>query len=125
MIKQAERRQQRRFEVRYAKVSYGKPKNVDSDEESSIPHRVANISKGGLSFVSEEPFAEDEESIMELVVSSETPLILRGRVRWTEQLPDSMDRLVGIQFGPFGSSKGLNPLHSLEVLTRLDDQHSN
>jgi len=123
MAQRIERRRCKRFDIPGAEGRYKKTGLLSLFKDFSKAYRVLNISKGGLALACEEKFRLNDEVIIQLVVPNETPLNLRVRVRWQGRPVGRMDRIVGVEFMPFGSRRGWNSLEALDVLTRLEARY--
>ena len=123
MVQGVDRRECRRFEIPGGKGRYRKTGLFVLFKGFSKAYPVVNVSKGGLAFMCEEKFGQDEKIITQLLAPNEIPLNLRARVRWQGQPAGNADRIVGVQFMPFGSCRGQNSLKALDILRRLDAQY--
>lgn len=116
-----ERRKCARFVVPSAAVSYRTRSFLlrflaPSDE--SCP--VLDLSKGGISFLTDRPPWEGKEiSLLLSRPDSEDPIVLEGKVVSVGVSPrTSYKYRVGVMFKPFEAKRGRN---SLESLKKLDD----
>jgi len=116
-----ERRKCRRFEIPGGEVKYKKIGLFSFQKDFSEACPVVNVSMGGLSFVCDGRFGRGKKVVVQLLVPKEKPLHLYGRVRWQGQWAgNSTFRVTDVEFMPFGTRRGCNPLEALNVLRRLD-----
>ena len=86
-------------------------------------YELLNISKGGLSFESNDVFKRGQRVWVELHMPGlDGPLELRGVVRWRRGVMGSEVFKVGVQFSPFGERRGLNTMAALEKLRDLESK---
>jgi len=123
MVQYVERRRCRRFEIAGAQVRYKKTGLLVFKKEFSEAYPVVNVSKGGLGFLCDEKLRRGQKVMVELLVPDESPLSLRGQVRWQGQPVPGGNIMVGVAFLPFGTHRALNPLEALDVLRRLDARY--
>ena len=91
-------------------------------------HSVLNVSKGGLAFESEDPYKRAQKVMVLLYLpNQDEPLEFRAKVRWQKGLLGKQILTVGVQFHPFGPSRGQNAIEVLDALRELEatfGQHS-
>ncbi len=84
------------------------------------PHyQLLNLSKSGLSFVTDFPVKPGEKLYLKIYFPDGTCLPLKSLVKWKEVNPGSSKYIVGVQFLPFGNYHDYNDLNSLEYLRKL------
>ncbi len=85
---------------------------------------VVEISRGGVRFMGKKLFTLSSKISLKISIPDEpSPLILRGRVRWTSLNPAmSYKYQIGIQFDPFAMKKGCNHPEVLEKIMRLEQK---
>ncbi|MBM4047730.1 MAG: hypothetical protein FJ279_21710 [Planctomycetes bacterium] len=116
-----EKRACKRFPIPDAKVRYKKPGLLVLIRGFAGPVPVRNLSKGGVSFECDEGFEHDQELALELLVPMESPIEIVGQVKWQRRCQSGAHRFdIGIQFLPFGKSRGFNSMEALERLRALD-----
>ena len=83
---------------------------------------VTDLSKGGLSFLSDTPLKENKEvSILLHTSEKENPVQLEGKIAYVVINPAGSYRYrVGLKFLPFGTKNGFNPLENLKRLEELE-----
>lgn len=89
----------------------------------SEPHSVINISKGGFAFLCEKKFGKNEKIIVQLIIPGEEPMNLNSIIRRQAPYQLSNELVTGVEFTPFGKSRGSNPKEYLNILRRLDKQY--
>lgn len=112
-----------RFEIIGTTVSYKQRKHLFSKKkygEESCP--IIDISRGGVRFVGDRPLKINSKISLEISFPDEsTPVILKGRVRWSSINPGrSYKYQSGVQFDPFGKRKGLNDPRILAKIIKLE-----
>ena len=118
-----ERRACKRVKIQGATVSYKEGKFFLSKKqyvEEFYP--VVEISRGGVRIMGKKLFAIASKISLKISIPDEpSPLILRGRVRWTSLNPAMNYKYqIGIQFDPFGIKKGCNHPEILEKIMKLE-----
>jgi len=85
---------------------------------------VVEISRGGVRFLGKKLFAISSKVSIKISIPEESsPLILRGRIRWTSLNPAmSYKYQIGIQFDPFAWKKGCNHPEVLEKIMKLEQK---
>jgi len=83
---------------------------------------VTDLSKGGLSFLSDNPLKENKNISLLLHISEkESPLQLEGKTAYVGINPTGTYRYrIGVKFKPFGTKEGFNPLENLKRLEDLE-----
>ena len=122
-----DRRQCTRFSVEGAAVQYRKEGPIASlvNDYSGEAFPVLNVSKGGVCFQTSADLAENQAVSVLLSVPGEySDVELRGRVRWSRTSRGAYPYEAGVQFSPFGSARGDNPMESLNRLRGLDEKHA-
>jgi len=121
MARNAEKRRCRRFEIPGGEVRYKKIGLFSFQKDFSEAYPVLNVSKGELAFVCEKKLRRGTKLTVQLLTPNEIPLNLRSRVRWQGQWAGkSAFRATDVEFMPFGTRRGWNPLEALNVLRRLN-----
>ena len=120
-----ERRACKRIKIPDVTVSYKVGKFFFSKKqyvEEFYP--VIEISRGGIRFLGQKLFTiASKISLKILIPEATSPLILKGRVRWTSLNPTiSYKYQIGVQFDPFGEKKGCNHPEILEKITELEQK---
>ena len=87
---------------------------------------VTDLSKGGLSFLSDMPLRENKElSILFNIPEKDSLLQLEAKIAYIGLNSGSSYRYrVGIQFKPFGTKESLNSLDNLNRLEELEKTYS-
>jgi hypothetical protein len=87
---------------------------------------VTDLSKGGISFLSDIPLRENKElSVLLNISEKDSPLQLEGKVAYISLDSGVSYRYrIGIQFKPFGTKEGLNSLDNLNHLEELEKTYS-
>jgi Tfp pilus assembly protein PilZ len=85
---------------------------------------VVEISRGGVRFLGKKLFTISSKVSIKISIPEESsPLILRGRIRWTSLNPAmSYKYQIGIQFDPFAWKKGCNHPEVLEKIMKLEQK---
>ncbi len=117
------RRACKRIKIEGATVTYKEGRFFFSKKqyvEEFYP--VVEISRGGVRFMGKKLFTISSKVSLKISIPEEpSPLILRGRVRWTSLNPSmSYKYQIGIQFDPFGMKKGCNHPEVLEKIMKLE-----
>ena len=88
--------------------------------ETSYP--VFDLSRGGLRFLSQDPFKIDTKVSLKIFIPNEGfSLSVRGQIRWRSYNPLIGYRYqIGVQFNTYGAKKGLNPPEILDKLITLE-----
>jgi Tfp pilus assembly protein PilZ len=118
-----ERRACNRFVVPGSAVAYkvhGLFTRTQPFTDSLYP--VTDLSKGGLSFLTDNPLKENKEvSILLHISEKESPVQLEGKIAYVGINPAGSYRYrVGLKFLPFGTKDGFNPLENLKRLEDLE-----
>ncbi|MFQ5976074.1 MAG: PilZ domain-containing protein [Candidatus Hydrothermarchaeales archaeon] len=120
-----DRRAYKRVKVKGATVTYKEGRFFFSKKqyvEEFYP--VVEISRGGVRIMGKKLFTIASKISLKISIPDEpSPLILKGRIRWTSLNP-AMDYKyqIGIQFDPFGIKKGCNHPEILEKIMRLEEK---
>ena len=119
------RRACKRIKIKGATVAYKEGRFFLSKKqyvEEFYP--VVEISRGGVRFMGKKLFTLSSKISLKISIPDEpSPLILRGRVRWTSLNPAiSYKYQIGIQFDPFAMKKGCNHPEVLEKIMRLEQK---
>ena len=87
---------------------------------------VTDLSKGGISFLSDIPLRENKElSVLLNISEKDSPLQLEGKIAYIGLNSGVSYRYrIGIQFKPFGTKEGLNSLDNLKQLEELEKTYS-
>lgn len=122
-----ERRACRRFTVQGATISYKVLGFFRRDRPfSDAAYPVADLSKGGLSFLTDKPLREGTRVTLLLHLPGEkAPLNIEGSV--VHAIPGSgmsYKYRIGIRFSPFGSGKGNNSPEALKKLDEIEKVHA-
>lgn len=113
----------RRFEIPGAEGRYKKTGLQVVVKGFSKPFPVANVSKGGLAFMTKEKLKKGQKITIQLVAPNEPPLNLRSLIRRVEWSVANKASMVGVEFMPFGNRAGGNTTDALNILRRLDEQY--
>jgi hypothetical protein len=114
-----------RFEVPGATVSYRTKKIIDLKKnygEEFCP--VADISRGGLRFLSKSFLHLNSEVSLKVSIPGDTtPLNLLGRVRWVGKYASGSYKCqIGVQFHPYGEKKNQNYPGALVKIIALEQK---
>ena len=114
-----------RFKIPGATVSYKQGKFFFSKKkyvEEFYP--VVEISRGGIRFLGQKLFTTASKiSLKILIPEVDSPLILKGRVRWASSSPPmSYKYQIGVQFDPFGMEKRYNRPKFLDKIISLEQK---
>jgi Tfp pilus assembly protein PilZ len=120
-----DRRAHKRIKIKGATVTYKEGRFFFSKKqyvEEFYP--VVEISRGGIRFMGKKLFAIASKISLKISIpEEESPLILRGRVRWTALNPTmNYDYQIGIEFDPFAWKKGCNHPEVLEKIMKLEEK---
>jgi hypothetical protein len=85
---------------------------------------LIDLSRGGLRFLSQVQVKPDAKLAMEITIpGQETPLLLRGIVRWVGFNAGKSYRFqAGVQFHPYGTKKSHNPPEALKGIIALEQK---
>jgi len=83
---------------------------------------TTDLSKGGISFLSDTPLSENKElSVLLNIPEKESPIQFEGKVAYISLDSGASYRYrIGVQFKPFGTKEGLNSLDNLKDLEKLE-----
>jgi Tfp pilus assembly protein PilZ len=120
-----DRRAYKRVKIEGATVTYKEGRFFFSKKqyvEDFLP--VVEISRGGVRIMGKKLFTIASKISLKISIPDEpSPLILRGRVRWTSLNPAKDYKYqIGIQFDPFALKKGCNHPEILEKIMRLEEK---
>ena len=118
-----DRRAYKRIKTPGVTVSYKQEKFFSSKKQYGEElHAVVDISRGGMRFMGHRLFTTASNISLKIFIPAEnSPLILKGRVRWTSLNPTTIFKSqVGVQFNPFGIKKGHNHPEILEKIIELE-----
>ncbi len=120
-----DRRAYRRIKIKGATITYKEGRFFFSKKqyvEEFYP--VVEISRGGIRFLGKKLFTISSQVSIKISLPEESsPLILRGKVRWTSLNPAmSYKYQIGIQFDPFAWKKGCNHPEVLEKIMKLEQK---
>ena len=120
-----DRRAYKRVKIKGATVTYKEVRFFFSKKqyvEDFLP--VVEISRGGVRIMGKKLFTIASKISLKISIPDEpSPLILRGRVRWTSLNPaENYKYQIGIQFDPFALKKGCNHPEILEKIMRLEEK---
>jgi len=120
-----EKRSCKRFTIPEAKVRFWKRGLFSMFKGGSKPVPVRDVSKGGLSFESDDGFKPNELIDLELLVPGEDPLELKADVKWQRYSKGGTHKFdVGVAFLPFGNGAGFNEMAALEKLREYDAMYT-
>ena len=117
-----ERRECERFQPVGASLRY-KKKGLFSDGEYTEDFSpILELSIGGVRFVAQDKTKVGTKvSVQVLDPNGEVLLTNKGEVAWIAHNPSRSYRYqVGIQFFPYGTKRGHNPIESLERIAELE-----
>ncbi len=119
------RRACKRIKIQGATVTYKEGRFFFSKKqfvEEFYP--VVEMSRGGVRFLGKKLFAISSQVSIKISIPEESsPLILKGKVRWTSLNPAmSYKYQIGIQFDPFAWKKGCNHPEVLEKIMKLEQK---
>jgi Tfp pilus assembly protein PilZ len=125
VFKGIDRRAYKRIKIEGATVTYKEGRFFFSKKqyvEEFYP--VVEISRGGVRFMGKKLFTISSQVSLKISLPEESsPLILKGRVRWTSLNPAmSYKYQIGIQFDPFALKKGCNHPEVLEKIMKLEQK---
>jgi Tfp pilus assembly protein PilZ len=120
-----DRRAYKRVKIKGATVSYKEGRFFFSKKqyvEEFYP--VVEISRGGVRIMGKKLFTIASKISLKISIPDEpSPLVLKGRVRWTSLNPAMNYKYqIGIQFDPFDLKKGCNHPEILEKIMRLEEK---
>ena len=120
-----DRRACKRIKIEGATVTYKEGRFFFSKKqfvEEFYP--VVEMSRGGVRFLGKKLFAISSKVSIKISIPEESsPLILKGKVRWTSLNPAmSYKYQIGIQFDPFALKKGCNHPEILEKIMKLEQK---
>ncbi len=123
--KKIDRRACKRIKIEGATVTYKEGRFFFSKKqyvEEFYP--VVEISRGGVRFLGKKLFTISSKVSLKISIPEEpSPLILKGRVRWTSLNPTmSYKYQIGIQFDPFALKKACNHPEILEKIMKLEQK---
>lgn len=123
--KRINRRAYKRIKIEGATITYKEGRFFFSKKqyvEEFYP--VVEISRGGVRFLGKKLFTISSQVSLKISLPEEpSPLILRGRIRWTSLNPAmSYKYQIGIQFDPFAWKKGCNHPEVLEKIMKLEQK---
>ncbi len=119
------RRACKRIKIEGATVTYKEGRFFFSKKqyvEEFYP--IVEISRGGVRFLGKKLFTISSKVSIKISIPEESsPLILKGKVRWTSLNPAmSYKYQIGIQFDPFAWKKGCNHPEVLEKIMKLEQK---
>ncbi len=125
VFKGIDRRASKRIKIQGATITYKEGRFFFSKKqyvEEFYP--IVEISRGGVRFMGKKLFAISSKVSIKISIPEESsPLILRGRIRWTSLNPAmSYKYQIGIQFDPFAWKKGCNHPEVLEKIMKLEQK---
>jgi len=125
VFKGIDRRACKRIKIEGATVTYKEGRFFFSKKqyvEEFYP--VVEISRGGVRFLGKKLFTISSKVSIKISIPEESsPLILKGRIRWTSSNPAmSYKYQIGIQFDPFAWKKGCNHPEVLEKIMKLEQK---
>ena len=120
-----DRRAYKRLKIKGATVTYKEGRFFFSKKqyvEEFYP--VVTISRGGVRYMGKKLFTIASKISLKISIpDEESPLILKGRVKWTALNPAmSYKYQIGIQFDPFALKKGCNHPEVLEKIMKLEQK---
>lgn len=123
MAKFIEKRSCRRFFIPGATMTFRHKRWFRFSKRIVGPVSVADISKGGLSFLCLETLRKRDTILIRLEIPGEKAMDILGSVAWHSK---SMHSIIntGVNFMPFTDEKYTNPTWILDVLRRMDSQYS-
>lgn len=84
------------------------------------PNEIVNLSKSGAGFISALRLKKDENIKLKIKFPGEKDLVLKGKVKWIDQINGNGTYRYGIQFHPFGHRKHYNSFENLKRLNNLN-----
>jgi len=125
VFKGIDRRACKRIKIEGATVTYKEGRFFFSKKqyvEEFYP--IVEISRGGVRFLGKKLFTISSKVSIKISIPGESsPLILKGRIRWTSLNPAmSYKYQIGIQFDPFAWKKGCNHPEVLEKIMKLEQK---
>ena len=118
-----EKRRCRRFQIPEGRSRYKKTGLLLLLSGYSKACPVTDVSKGGVSFECQEKFKLGQKVRLELFAPNEEPVILNAKVRRQSGSAAEGQTIAAVEFMPFGSRLGWNPMDTLDVLRRLDTEY--
>lgn len=118
-----DRRAYKRIKTPGVTVSYKQEKFFSSKKQYvEEQHPVVEISRGGMRFLGNKLCTTAGKISLKIFIPAEnSPLILKGRVRWTSLNPTMIYKCqIGVQFNPFGKKKGHNHPEMLEKIIEIE-----
>ena len=83
-------------------------------------NEIVNLSKSGAGIISNLRLKKDEIIKLKIKFPGEKDLILKGKIKWTNQINGNGTYRSGIQFHPFGHKRYYNSFENLERLNNLN-----
>ncbi len=85
---------------------------------------IQNISRCGICLVFQQAVKSGQEYQFKINLPNQKTVVLKGKVVWSA--PDDHRSLfcAGIEFSPFSTLKGHNPLMALRILQTIFNHHS-
>ena len=83
-------------------------------------NEIVNLSKSGAGIISNLRLKKDEIIKLKIKFPGEKDLILKGKIKWTNQINGNGTYRSGIQFHPFGDKKYYNSIENLKRLNNLN-----
>jgi len=124
--KGTERRTCARFSIPGATVNYKKrPHLLAKEEYCEEDYPVLNISRGGITFLSQEQLSIDSTIVIKIYIPDENyDLLVMGRVKWASLSPGMSYKFqIGIQFNPYGKKKEHNSPDVLDKIIALEQKY--
>lgn len=81
-------------------------------------NEIVNLSKSGAGIISTLRFKKGEAIKLKIKFPGEKDLILKGNIKWTNQINGNGTYRSGIQFHPFGDKKYYNSIANLKRLNK-------
>ncbi len=121
--KDDEKRNINRIELPQASVQYKiSSAKLNTFKNYSVPQKLINISKSGLSFDLIEEVSYGDPVDLKVFFSDGNKMHLKGKVRWTKIGDGYAVKTVGVLFNAFGSQKKYNSIEALQYLRTLKEQ---
>ena len=83
-------------------------------------NEIVNLSKSGAGIISTLRLKKGETIKLKIKIPGEKDLILKGKIKWTNQINGNGTYRSGIQFHPFGYKRYYNSVENLERLNNLN-----
>ncbi len=83
-------------------------------------NEIVNLSKSGAGIISNLPLKKDEIIKLKIKFPGEKDLILKDKIKWTNQINGNGTYRSGIQFHPFGHKRYYNSFENLKRLNNLN-----